>query len=107
MESELQSPTATRYPNTPESLALANDEPWDDDMRGARSMPDDFSANAVDLCCAKSAVPFYLFLESFGVRWLVCSGHPATCATAFRVWLFAFWADRARDVMLALAGRCT
>ena len=21
-----------RYPNTPESLALANDEPWDDDM---------------------------------------------------------------------------
>ena len=23
---------AARYPNTPESLALANDEPWDDDM---------------------------------------------------------------------------
>lgn len=23
---------SARYPNTPESLALANDEPWDDDM---------------------------------------------------------------------------
>ena len=25
-------PWRGRYPNTPESLALANDEPWDDDM---------------------------------------------------------------------------